>query len=133
MIDLTEAAFRPDGFHTSDYGRRAPGSIVVESRLDQIVKVGGVKVSLSAVSNALRSHPRVIDAVTVAEADAEWGVVPLAYVASDDTAVDADLLRQELLAIVAGRLGRASRPRRIEFVAALPTTHTGKSTRPAVQ
>lgn len=129
--DLTAAAFRSDGFHSPDFGRRVPGSIEVSSRLDQIVKVGGVKVSLSAVSNALRSHPRVIDAVTVADADPEWGSVPVAYVVTDDTAVNAAPLQAELLAAVAERLGRASQPRRIELVANLPTSHSGKSSPPA--
>ncbi len=124
--DLTAAHFRPDGFHSADYGRRSADGIVVDSRLDQIVKVGGVKVSLSAISNALRSHPRVIDAVTVAETDPEWGAVPASYVITDETAADTGALREELLALIGDRLGRASRPRRIELVEHLPTSHTGK-------
>jgi O-succinylbenzoic acid--CoA ligase len=124
--DLTEAAFRPDGFHSPDYGRRVPGRIEVESRLDHIVKVGGVKVSLSAVTNALRAHPRVIDALTVAQRDAEWGMVPMAYVVAETHDVEGAPLQEELLHLVAERLGRASVPRRIEFVDDLPVGHTGK-------
>lgn len=128
--DLTAAVFKSDGFHSADVGRKVPGAIAVDSRLDHIVKVGGVKVSLSAVSNALRSHPRVVDAVTVAEADGEWGSVPVSYVVTDSSEVDGEWLRGELVALVAERLGRASTPRRIDVVASLPTTHTGKPAAP---
>lgn len=126
--DLTEAVFRPDGFHSPDYGRRVPGRIEIESRLDHIVKVGGVKVSLSAVTNALRTHPRVIDALAVAQRDAEWGMVPTAYVVAETHDVEGAPLQEELLHLVADRLGRASVPRRIEFVDDLPLGHTGKPT-----
>jgi len=129
--DLTSAAFLPDGFHSPDYGHLAPGRVVVESRLDQIVKVGGVKVSLSAVTNALRAHPRVVDAVTVAEPDAEWGSVPASYVVTDASEVGGGALREELLAIIADRLGRASQPRHIHLVPSLPLGHTGKAKPPA--
>ncbi len=114
--DLTEAAFHDDGFHSPDVGHRVPGGLAVDSRLDHIVKVGGVKVSLSAVSNALRSHPQVIDALTVAESDTEWGAVPTSFVVTDADESGGEQLRTELRALVADRLGRASQPRRIDLV-----------------
>ena len=128
--DLTAACFRADGFHAPDYGHRDDGRLVVTSRLDHIVKVGGVKVSLSAVSHVLRGHPRVIDAVTVAAVDPEWGAIPAAYVVTDETVTSPDALRGELVALVADRLGRASCPRRVELVHDLPAGHTGKPTTP---
>jgi O-succinylbenzoic acid--CoA ligase len=128
--DLTAAAFQPDGFHSPDIGRLVPGGIEVAARLDQIVKVGGVKVSLQAVSHALCGHLRVIDALTVAEIEPEWGMVPVSYVVTDTHDVDSEPLRGELLELVADRLGRASMPRRIELVDDLPLGHTGKPARP---
>ncbi len=124
--DLTAAAFRPDGFHTSDAGQLFDGQLLVHTRLDNIVKVGGVKVSLGAVTHCLWSHHRVIDAVVTAEPDPEWGSVPVAYVVTDATATDSDALAAELSDRVADSQGRASRPRRIVFVDQLPTSHTGK-------
>jgi O-succinylbenzoic acid--CoA ligase len=124
--DLTAAAFQPDGYHSPDIGRLVPGGIEIATRLDQIVKVGGVKVSLQAVSQALCGHQRVIDALTVAETDPEWGMVPISYVVTDTHDVDGGPLQHELLGLVADRLGRASMPRRIEFVDDLPLGHTGK-------
>ncbi len=129
--DLTAAAFRADGFHTSDAGWLVEGQLVVSSRLDNIVKVGAVKVSLGAVTHCLLLHPRVIDAVVSARSDPEWGSVPVAYVVTDATPTDSDGLAVELSDRVADSLGRASRPRRIVFVDHLPTTHTGKPRPPA--
>ncbi len=128
--DLTAAAFRPDGYHSPDIGRMVPGGIEIAARLDQIVKVGGVKVSLQAVSYALCAHQRVIDALTLAEPDPEWGKVPVSYVVTDTHDVESGPLHEELLGLVADRLGRASTPRRIEFVDDLPLGHTGKLARP---
>lgn len=128
--DLTEKAFGPDGYHSPDLGQCQSGTLTVSGRLDQVVKVGGVKVALGAVSEALRSHPRVIDAVTVTQDDPEWGVVPISYVVTDATDEGADELLDELGAAVIDRLGRASQPRRINLVAQLPTSHSGKPQAP---
>ena len=128
--DLTEKAFRPEGYLSPDLGECSGGRLTVTGRLDQIVKVGGVKVSLAAVSQALRGHPRVLDALTVASADPEWGVVPASYVVTDVSGVTAEDLAEDLRALVADRLGRASQPRTIEVVDSLPTSHSGKSTPP---
>ena len=88
-------------------------------------------VSASTVSHALRGHLRVIDALTVAEVDPEWGMVPVSYVVTDTHDVDGGPLHAELLELVGDRLGRASIPRRIEFVDDLPLGHTGKPARPS--
>ena len=130
--DLTERHFIDGYFRTPDLGRLLDGRLVVEGRRDQVIKVGGHKVSLLAVTQALRSHPRVIDAVTVASPEDEWGAVPVSAVVPDDTAVtstdfDRDALRAELIERVAATLGRASAPRRIEIVSDLPSLHTGKT------
>jgi O-succinylbenzoic acid--CoA ligase len=125
--DLTERAFRPDGFHSADLGRRTADGIEVSSRSDRVVKVGGAKVSLRAVAQVLLSHPRVVDAIAVAEPDEEWGAVPVAYVVADSRGTGGpDPLPALLGDLVADRLGRHSRPRRIELVAELPAGHSGK-------
>jgi O-succinylbenzoic acid--CoA ligase len=126
--DLTERAFRPDGFHTADVGRRLPDGIEVTSRSDRIVKVGGVKVSLAAITEVLRNHPRVVDVLATAEDDQEWGSVPVAYVVADSRGnAGDDPLPGALGDLVADRLGRHSRPRRIVLVADLPASHSGKA------
>lgn len=127
--DLTEEVFRSDGYHSPDLGQMVPGGIAIDSRVDQIVKVGGVKVSLPAVTRALCDHRRVVDALTIAEDDPEWGSVPISLVVADNADRDRGLLHEELRQLIAERLGRASTPRRIDFVEELPVGHTGKVVR----
>lgn len=130
--DLTRRRFVGGWFHAPDRGHLDHGRLRVDDRTDQTVKVGGHKVSLSAIANVVRGHPRVIDAAAVAEPDDEWGLVPICYVIPDESAVtssdfDRDHLAERLTFAVQDRLGRASSPRRIEFVHELPTGPTGKT------
>lgn len=133
--DLTAKAFVDGWFHSEDSGELVDGRLVVSDRLDNIVKVGGHKVSLNAIATVVRGHPRVIAAVAAAEPDHEWGHIPVVYVVPDEsslTSTDFDRahLAERIGAAVADRLGRAARPRRIEFVADLPTTASGKPLAP---
>ncbi|MDP4015020.1 MAG: AMP-binding protein [Candidatus Nanopelagicales bacterium] len=130
--DLDRRRFANGWFITSDLGRWDGETLTVLGRCDDVIKVGGVKVSLPAVTEAVRSDSRVIDALTVAAQDPEWGAVPTTYVVPDDASatrpgVLADALTVELIGIVTSRLGRASAPRRIEFVAELPHLPSGKA------
>jgi len=130
--DLTERNFASGRFLSRDEGRFQNGRLTILGRQDQIVKVGGHKVSLRAVTEVLRSHPRVIEAITVGSPDREWGQVPISVIVPDDTVVtstdfDHAELIQQLQDQVAESLGRASTPRRIEIRSELPTLHSGKS------
>lgn len=130
--DLTERRFRDGWFCAPDRGHLENGQLVIDDRTDQTIKVGGHKVSLSAIANVVRGHPRVIDAVAIAEPDDEWGLVPVCYVIGDESAItssdfDHEHLAERLTFAVRDRLGRASSPRRIEFVYDLPVGPTGKT------
>ena len=134
--DLTAAAFSHGWYRTEDRGRLEGGRLHVDHRIDNIVKVGGHKVSLSAIETVVRGHPRVISAVAVAESDPEWGHVPVIYVVPDESSLtstdfDRAALTQSLGRAVAERLGRASRPRRVEYVSDLPVGPTGKPGAPS--
>ena len=131
--DLDKKRFRDGWFCTNDFGAWSDGRLEVFGRIDDVVKVGGSKVSLTGITNALLRHPRVITALTRAEQDEEWGSVPVSYVVPDSISVleqpaPLEQLQSELSQLVADSQGRASVPRRFEFRAELPQTASGKPT-----
>ena len=133
--DLDRTRFRDGRFLSSDLGRIDDGLLTVLGRTDSTIKVGGVKVSMTGVSEALMSNPRVVEAVTVAEPDSEWGLVPRSYVIPEvhiePDSPDHDALIEELIETVRSRLGRAATPRKITLTDRLPQLHTGKTGVPA--
>ncbi len=114
----------PDGwFPTGDVGRLdADGFLTVLGRHDEVIVSGGENIAPAEVEAALERHPAVAQAAVYARPDAEWGqVVCAALVARDDPVPVA-----ELDAYLVSCLSRFKRPRRIDWVPALPTTANGK-------
>ncbi|MCF3178967.1 amino acid adenylation domain-containing protein [Streptomyces polychromogenes] len=76
----------PDGriYRTGDLVRRAPaGYLEFRGRVDDQVKVRGVRVEPGEVAATLRRHPMVRDAAVIAVPDEESGVRLVAYVAAE--------------------------------------------------
>jgi acyl-CoA synthetase (AMP-forming)/AMP-acid ligase II len=63
-------------------------------RADDIIKVGGSKVSLPGLADAARSVPGVSDTAALAVDDAEWGARPVLVIvgSADDADVRAAVL-----------------------------------------
>lgn len=97
------------------------GRIHLVDRCKDLIIRAGQNVYPSEIERALRSHPAVRDAAVVAVPDADYGEVPLAYVAADGTLGTAELLRH-----VADHLAPYKRPRRIEFIEQVPRNPAGK-------
>jgi len=99
----------------------ADGSFVHLGRADDIVKIGGARVSLSAIERAVRSVPNVRDAAVLARAlPSARGHEILLVVAGEGW--DATSMRAALLE----RLEALAVPRRYRFVSELPREATGK-------
>ncbi|WP_245999993.1 AMP-binding protein [Nocardioides pocheonensis] len=72
--ERTVAAFRDGWFVTDDLGHWTPdGRLAIDSRVDDVVISGGVKVPGPAVAAALLGHPWVNEAEVVGVPDDEWG------------------------------------------------------------
>ena len=109
---------------THDRGEWVDGRLQILGRDDQVVKVGGRMVSLSAITRILLDDPRVLDAVVVAGESEEWGAVPQAFVvAAPPTPAD---LVDSLTALVAWELGPGHRPHTMTVVPDLPVNAAGK-------
>jgi 4-hydroxybenzoate-CoA ligase len=107
------------------YIRDADGRYTFCGRSDDMFKVSGIWVSPFEVESALITHPAVLEAAVVPEADPEGLLKPKAFVVLRADAT-ADNLHEALKDHVKQKIGSWKYPRWIEVVDSLPKTATGK-------
>jgi 4-hydroxybenzoate-CoA ligase len=107
------------------YIRDADGRYTFCGRSDDMFKVSGIWVSPFEVESALITHPAVLEAAVVPEADPEGLLKPKAFVVLRADA-KADGLQEALKEHVKQKIGVWKYPRWIDVVDSLPKTATGK-------
>ena len=144
--DLTAERFVPDPFagsagmhgsasggrlyRTGDIGRRrADGAIEFLGRLDLQIKLRGVRIEPGEVESALRSHPRVREAVVVGQEEGPGETRLVAYVVERD---GASASIESLRSYLAERLPEAMIPSAFMTLPSLPLTANGKVDRSAL-
>ncbi len=109
-------------FRTGDLGYvDADGFLFVSGRIDQIINVGGFKVSPVEVSWVLENHPAVSEAAVTGRNDSSGESFVYAAVK-----LRSDTNEAELLAHCQQHLSEYKVPRRIDIMSEFPTTATGK-------
>ncbi|WP_316173222.1 MULTISPECIES: benzoate-CoA ligase family protein [unclassified Bradyrhizobium] len=122
----TRSTFEGYWTRTGDkYVRDADGRYTFCGRSDDMFKVSGIWVSPFEVESALITHPSVLEAAVVPEADPEGLLKPKAYVVLRPS-VDRSTLHEALKEHVKQKIGPWKYPRWIEVVESLPKTATGK-------
>jgi 4-hydroxybenzoate-CoA ligase len=107
------------------YVRDAEGRYTFCGRADDMFKVSGIWVSPFEVESALITHPAVLEAAVVPEADPEGLLKPKAFVVlRADSKTDG--LHESLKEHVKQKIGPWKYPRWIDVVDSLPKTATGK-------
>lgn len=130
LPDETQKAFTKRGFRTRDFGRiDADGYVWVEGRLDDILKIGGEKVSTIAVQLAIAELHGVKDAAVLAVDDAAIGKALIAYIVQDGTIA---LTKVSALRALRESLPTNAVPKQIHFVDLIPLTGSGKVDRNAL-
>src|SRR6201991_4895188 len=107
------------------YVRESDGRYIFCGRSDDMFKVSGIWVSPFEVESALITHPAVLEAAVVPEADPEGLLKPKAFVVLRAEA-KTDGLDEALKEHVKQKIGVWKYPRWIETVETLPKTATGK-------
>ena len=107
------------------YIRDADGRYTFCGRSDDMFKVSGIWVSPFEVESALITHPAVLEAAVVPEADPEGLLKPKAFVVLRADA-KTDGLHEALKEHVKQKIGPWKYPRWIDVVDSLPKTATGK-------
>ena len=121
--------FRDGWYRTGDLVRRTEvGGYHFAGRVQDVIKVGGLKVYLAEVERVLRRHPRVEDVAVVPARDAVRSEVPRAVVVPTDPGLTAEALMRWCRA----HLRSEQRPRQVQLVQALPRGPTGKVNRAAL-
>ncbi len=120
----TAAAFDGGWLRTGDLAvRDEEGWVDIVDRKKDVIITGGEKVWSTEIEAALYAHPAVLEAAAFGRPDDVWGeVVTAAVVLRPGTPATGD----EILAWCRTRLSPFKVPKRIEFLAEIPKTGSGK-------
>jgi propionyl-CoA synthetase len=118
----------PGFYITGDGGYRdGDGYLYVMGRIDDVINVAGHRLSTGEMEEILASHPAVAECAVIGVHDVLKGQVPRGFVVlkagiDDDPAV----LSAELVQLIRDQIGPVAALRRVDVVAALPKTRSGK-------
>jgi acyl-coenzyme A synthetase/AMP-(fatty) acid ligase len=123
------AVFAGGGAYTQDIVRRtADGRFAYLCRADDLLNVGGFKISPAEVEAVAGAVPGVAGCAVIGERDENGLDQIVAYVVPEPGSA-AVTVRRAVAAAARGKLAAYKRPARVEIVDALPTTSTGKLAR----
>ena len=125
--DLDEATFGGEFYRTGDLASRDEENyFFFEGRADDIIISAGYRIGPFEVEDALVGHEAVAEAAAVASPHDERGNVVKAYVVLADGHEGSEELVGEIQEFVKRETAPYKYPRRVEFVADLPKTSSGK-------
>src|SRR3989442_375155 len=123
----SDEVFGGEWFHTKDAAvQDEDGYVWYEGRADDVIISAGYRIGPFEVESACLEHPAVREAAAIASPDELRGHVVKAFIVLAPDCEPSDELAEEIRTFVRVRLSAYAYPRRIEFVAELPKTLTGK-------
>lgn len=123
----TRSSYLGDHFTMGDVGYLDnDGYLYLTDRSADLIISGGVNVYPAEVEAELLAHPDVGDAAVIGVPDDEWGEIVVAVVEPGPGIEPSTRLADRLAAHCREHLAGFKCPRRVEFVAQLPRTDTGK-------
>jgi acetyl-CoA synthetase len=123
----TAQAMRGGHYHTGDTATRdADGYVTFVGRADDVFKASDYRISPFELESALLEHAAVTEVAIVPSPDPVRLAVPKAFVTLAAGRTAGRELAEDILAFARGKLAAYKRVRRIEFVAELPKTLSGK-------
>ena len=108
--------------------RDEEGYYRITGRVDDVLNVSGHRIGTAEVENAINMHTGVVESAVVGYPHDIKGQGIYAYVITDQQPSDhdADLTKRDILATVSRVIGPIAKPDKIQFVAGLPKTRSGK-------
>ncbi|GAA4251346.1 propionyl-CoA synthetase [Dactylosporangium darangshiense] len=118
----------PGCYLTGDGGRfDEDGYLYVMGRTDDVINVAGHRLSTGAMEEVLAGHPAVAECAVIGVEDELKGQVPRGFVVLKAGVTTAhDEVAAQLVQLVRDRIGAVASLRRVQVVAALPKTRSGK-------
>ncbi|MEU5692088.1 AMP-binding protein [Actinosynnema sp. NPDC020468] len=128
LADDRQLDYVRDGWNlTGDrYVRDEDGYFWFQARDDDMIVSAGYNIAGPEVENALLEHPDVAETAVVAAPDPDRGMIAHAFVVLADGVAGDEAKAAELQAFVKSVIAPYKYPRRVEFVAELPRTPSGK-------
>ena len=112
---------------TGDGCRRdEEGYYRITGRVDDVLNVSGHRLGTAEVENALDEHPKVVESAVVGYPHEIKGQGIYAYMICGDEVEDTSVLKKELLDLVVNIIGPIAKPDKMQIVAGLPKTRSGK-------
>ena len=116
-----------DTYLVGDAARKdEDGYFWVIGRIDDVVNVSGHRLSTAEVESAIVAHPKVAEAAVIGQADEDQGQAICAYVTLEGDIEGNEDMEAEVREIVAKKIGKLARPKRIIWTVDLPKTRSGK-------
>jgi acetyl-CoA synthetase len=106
--------------------RDEDGYFWIIGRIDDVVNVSGHRLSTAEVESAIVAHARVAEAAVIGQYDEDSGQSICAYITLQGDIEGSEELETEVRELVAKRIGKLARPKRIVWTAELPKTRSGK-------
>jgi len=127
---FVETYFKRFGKQTylvGDAARRdRDGYVWVIGRIDDVVNVSGHRLSTAEVESAIVAHPQVAEAAVIGQSDEDTGQAICAFVTLKGDVEPGDAVEAGIREVVAERIGKFARPKRIVWADDLPKTRSGK-------
>jgi acetyl-CoA synthetase len=125
--EQTAELFRGPWYYSGDVLARDEDSYYwFKGRNDDVMKSSGYRISPFEVESCLVRHPAVLEAAAVASPDPMRGAVVKAFLVLRPGFEPNEALRADIQTFAKGHMAGYKYPRRVEFVAALPKTPSGK-------
>jgi acyl-CoA synthetase (AMP-forming)/AMP-acid ligase II len=126
--EATAATVDADGWlHTGDVVvADREGWFQIVDRVKELIKYKGSQVAPAALEAILLAHPAVADAAVIGRPDEQAGEIPTAVVVLRQPAADTGPIGLELMTYVADRVAPHEKIRRVEFMAGIPKSPSGK-------
>jgi propionyl-CoA synthetase len=103
------------------------GYLFVMGRTDDVINVAGHRLSTGSMEAVLASHPAVAECAVIGVTDELKGQLPRGFVVlKSGVQTDHATLRAELVQAVRDQVGAVAAFKRVDVVAALPKTRSGK-------
>jgi len=114
-------------YFTGDGVRRDhDGYYRIIGRVDDVINVSGHRIGTAEVENALNEHPNIVESAVVGYPHDIKGQGIYAYVIVKGQVSDIANFRKTVLEVVTKEIGPIAKPDKIQVVAGLPKTRSGK-------
>ena len=127
FIETYFSRFGKETYLVGDAARRdEDGYFWVIGRIDDVVNVSGHRLSTAEVESAIVAQEKVAEAAVIGQSDEQTGQAICAFVTLRGDTEPSDELIEEIRGVVAERIGKFARPKRIVWADELPKTRSGK-------